>query len=268
VTDLLPPEVSKWQFVEEKARAVLEAFGYREARARFEQPYVEGRRWEREAATKWYRFEDGGLAATFFGAGEASADAEVVGMAAAIATEAGAPAERLRLEVAGLAAEWCDGLGVAVEVKAGERMSFRLRGSGHLIASGHRYQLSLPDRRVAARLMKVELGALVAAVPDPPASFEPQLATFFACEGDTARAWALRAAHQLRLAGIRAEVAHDGAPLAAQLERARGLGVRLAVVVDAAGLAAGRVRIEDFGTGRGHDVAPAEVEAAVRPLLD
>src|SRR5262245_32288211 len=32
MTDILPPEVSKWQFVEEKARGVLEAFGYREVR--------------------------------------------------------------------------------------------------------------------------------------------------------------------------------------------------------------------------------------------
>lgn len=32
MNDILPPEVSKWQFVEEKARAVLEAFSYRELR--------------------------------------------------------------------------------------------------------------------------------------------------------------------------------------------------------------------------------------------
>ena len=29
---VLPPTVAKWQFVEEKARAVLDAFGFREAR--------------------------------------------------------------------------------------------------------------------------------------------------------------------------------------------------------------------------------------------
>jgi histidyl-tRNA synthetase len=32
MNDILPPEVSKWQFLEEKARAVLEAFAYRELR--------------------------------------------------------------------------------------------------------------------------------------------------------------------------------------------------------------------------------------------
>jgi histidyl-tRNA synthetase len=32
MNDILAPEVSKWQFVEEKARSVLEAFAYREAR--------------------------------------------------------------------------------------------------------------------------------------------------------------------------------------------------------------------------------------------
>jgi histidyl-tRNA synthetase len=32
MTDVLSPEVSKWQFVEEKARSVLEAFSYREVR--------------------------------------------------------------------------------------------------------------------------------------------------------------------------------------------------------------------------------------------
>src|SRR5450631_2812470 len=32
MNDVLPPDVSKWQFVEEKARGVLEAFAYRELR--------------------------------------------------------------------------------------------------------------------------------------------------------------------------------------------------------------------------------------------
>ena len=32
MNDILPPEVSKWQFVEEKARGVLESFAYREVR--------------------------------------------------------------------------------------------------------------------------------------------------------------------------------------------------------------------------------------------
>ena len=32
MNDILPPEVSKWHFVEEKARGVLEAFAYRELR--------------------------------------------------------------------------------------------------------------------------------------------------------------------------------------------------------------------------------------------
>ena len=32
MNDILPPEVSKWQFLEQKARDVLEAFAYRELR--------------------------------------------------------------------------------------------------------------------------------------------------------------------------------------------------------------------------------------------
>jgi histidyl-tRNA synthetase len=32
MNDILPPEVSKWQFVEEKARAILDSFSYREVR--------------------------------------------------------------------------------------------------------------------------------------------------------------------------------------------------------------------------------------------
>ena len=32
MNDILPPEVSKWQFVEEKAREVLDSFAYREVR--------------------------------------------------------------------------------------------------------------------------------------------------------------------------------------------------------------------------------------------
>jgi histidyl-tRNA synthetase len=32
MNDILPPEVAKWQFVEEKARQILDAFAYRELR--------------------------------------------------------------------------------------------------------------------------------------------------------------------------------------------------------------------------------------------
>jgi len=32
MNDILPPDVAKWQFVEEKARAILDAFAYRELR--------------------------------------------------------------------------------------------------------------------------------------------------------------------------------------------------------------------------------------------
>jgi hypothetical protein len=224
VTDVLPPEVAKWQFVEEKVRAVLEAYAYREVRARMDRAYVAGRRWEREVATKWYRFEGETVTAAFFGVGEASADEEVVEMAAAIATEAGA-------------------------------RSFE--------APRLRYELSLPDlRKIPVREVKVDLAALVAAVPDPPESFEPQLGAFIVSEA-AERAWAMQAARQLRLAGIRTELAHDGAPVADQVSRARAIGARLAVVA-----AGGKVTVEDFGTGRSFEVAPDDVESAVRPLLD
>ena len=32
MTDILPPDVSKWHFLEEKTRGVLESFAYRELR--------------------------------------------------------------------------------------------------------------------------------------------------------------------------------------------------------------------------------------------
>jgi len=62
MNDILPPEVSKWHFVEEKARSVLEAFAYRELRTpilEYTPLFVRGVGEETEVVEKqMYTFED------------------------------------------------------------------------------------------------------------------------------------------------------------------------------------------------------------------
>ena len=130
---LVPPAVAKWQFVEEKARAVLDAFCHREMRpplappgdaslapaaaalASFAQAYVDqaGPRpgAAAHAVTRWYalgpvlRSADGPqgwrpdhqIAAVVFGAAGPSVEAELYGMAAHLLRECGVPGRQLHL---------------------------------------------------------------------------------------------------------------------------------------------------------------------------
>ena len=121
---LVPPAVAKWQFVEEKARAVLDSYCHREVRpplleplagldatAAFVQAYVTHMPWQTDPVTRWYsmgaafRAETGPfgwqqgheIAAALFGLPGPSAEAELYGMAGTLLRECGLPASHLRV---------------------------------------------------------------------------------------------------------------------------------------------------------------------------
>jgi len=274
--DVLPPAVSKWQFIEEKARALLESFAFRELRSDGALPraYVAHRRWEREPVTRWYRFdrETVRLEAAVFGPAAPSADAELVAMTAGMLEDLGVPAAVRRLtvhaseEVCGLLAH----LGVAHEPVSAPPLSFEVRAGERRLAAGARADELLPSLggpRVPTLMLVVDLEDVVAAVDEPDESFEPPLTAYFACDGAAARAWAVKAAQRLRLDGVRAEIGHDGG-VEEQRERAIGLGARLVVVVREEEVHAGTVVVEDRGTDRREVVALDDLESTIRQRVD
>ena len=125
---LVPPAVAKWQFVEEKARTVLDAFCHREVRppllaplagldamGAFAHAYVAHMPWQTDPITRWYsmgpafRSETGPfgwqqgheIAAVVFGLASPSAEAELYAMAGTLLRECGLPAGQLRLTLTG-----------------------------------------------------------------------------------------------------------------------------------------------------------------------
>jgi histidyl-tRNA synthetase len=121
---LVPPAVAKWQFVEEKARAVLDSHCHREVRPPlleplagrdamgvFAQAFVTHMPWQSDPVTRWYsmgaafRAETGPfgwqqgheIAAVLLGLPGPSAEAELYAMAGTLLRECGLPASHLRL---------------------------------------------------------------------------------------------------------------------------------------------------------------------------
>src|SRR5262249_35193012 len=135
-------------------------------------------------------------------------------------------------------------LGVAHEGTAAPPLSFELRAGEERLASGARADGLLPSiggPAVPVLMLAIDLEQVVAALDEPDESFEPPVIAFFACDGPVARAWAVKAAHRLRLDGVRADIGHDEADVEEQRARASALGVRLAVVVREEDLHAGQV---------------------------
>jgi histidyl-tRNA synthetase len=275
--DVLPPAVSKWQFVEEKARAVLESFAYRELRSEAPLPraYLTHARWEVEPVTRWYRYDREGarLEAAVFGARGASADAELVAMAAGMLAEIGVPGGRRKLtvhasdEVCALLTK----LGLPHEATAAPPLSFEIRAGEQRLASGARADglfPSLGGPAVPVLMLAVDLQHLVAALDEEDESFEPPVVAYFACDGAAARAWAVKAAHRLRLDGVRTEIGHDEVSVDEQRARAVALGARLAVVVREEDLHAGQVLVEDHGTDRREIVSTDDLESTIRQRVD
>jgi anticodon tRNA-binding protein len=280
--DVLPPAVSKWQFVEEKVRAVLESFAFREVRSAgtLDRAYVAHARWEHEPATRWYRLDRAGdrprIEAALFGARPPTGDAELVAMTVGLLAEVGIPGGRRVLTIG--ADEGTRSLlhalkvaHVPVPVTLTAPMSFEVHAGSQRLAAGARNDelvAALGGPPVPALVLELELEALVAALDEPDESFEPPLVAFFACDGARALTWALQAAHRLRLDGVRADISHDEAPLEEQRVRATALGTRLTIVVQDEDLHAGQVLVEDHGTDRRELVAVDDLESTIRQRVD
>ena len=278
--DLLPPAVSKWQFVEEKARAVLESFAFREVRTAgtLARAYVTHARWEHEPVTRWYAFTRLGerprLEAAVFGPRPPVADAELIGMTVGLLTDLEVPGGRRLLTVAAgdEVRALLGRLGAACDPTppTGPPFFEVHNGLARLAAGARNDELvaELGGPPVPALLLELELEPRVAAIDEPAESFEPPLVAFFACDGPAARAWALEAAHRLRLDGVRAEIGHDEASLDEQRARAAALDARLAIVVREEDLHAGQVLVEDHGTDRRELVGVDDLPSTIRQRVD
>jgi histidyl-tRNA synthetase len=277
MNDVLPPAVSKWQFVEEKARGVLESFAFRELRSEAALPraYLAHARWEAEPVTRWYRFDRASarLEAAVFGAHAPSADAELVAMTAGLLAELGVPGGRRQLQVSASEAVFAllAQLAVPHQPTTAPPLSFEIRAGDHRLATGARADGLLPSLGgppIPLLMLALDLEPLVVALDEPDESFEPPLTAFFACDGAPARAWALQAAHRLRMDGVRAEIGHDEAEIDEQRARAAALGARLAIVVREEDLHAGQVLVEDHGTDRREIVSVDDLESTIRQRVD
>lgn len=273
--DVLPPAVSKWQFVEEKARAVLESFAFRELRSAgtLDRAYVIHTRWEEEPVTRWYRFardDRARLEAAVFGARGAAADVEMVAMTVGLLAEIGVVERTVTVATGDEGRALLAGLAIAHEPAVSPALFFEVRGDGHRLAAGARNDELVPSLggpAIPALLMEIDLEPLVTAVDEPDESFEPPLTAYFACDGGFARAWALKAAYRLRIDGVRAEIGHDGS-LEDQRRRAAELNARLAIVVREEDVHAGNVLVEDHGTDRRELVGVDELESTIRQRVD
>jgi histidyl-tRNA synthetase len=278
--DVLPPAVSKWQFVEEKARGVLESFAFRELRSAgtLDRAYVVHTRWQHERTTRWYRLERAGerprLEAAVFGAAGPAADAELVAMTVGLLSEVGIASSQ---QVVSLTADQAigalvQGLGITFGAATPSRSTFfEIHAGARRLCAGARNDelvTALGGPAVPALVLEIDLETLVETLDEPGESFEPPLVAYFACESPRARAWALQAAHRLRVDGVRAEIAHDDAPLEELRARATRLGARLGIVVREEDLHAGQVLVEDHGTDRRELVAVGELESTIRQRVD
>ncbi|MEA2697816.1 MAG: histidyl-tRNA synthetase [Myxococcales bacterium] len=144
-------------------------------------------------------------------------------------------------------------------------------GAQNTVGGGGRYDglvESLGGPRVPALGFGLGIERTLLALKEPAESFEPALSVFVAPMDAAALAFALPIAHKLRLGGIRVEIEHRLGSLKSQLKRADRLKARLAIIVGETEVAAKKVQLKDFGTGKQHEVAVDEIETRVRGLLD
>ena len=85
---------------------------------------------------------------------------------------------------------------------------------------------------------------------------------------ESALAYALPLAHQLRKQGVRVEFEHRGGKLKSQIKRADNLKARLVVIVGENEIKSGQLTVKDLGTGQQHQVPAADLELKLKALLD
>jgi hypothetical protein len=245
--DLLPPEIARWQFVEEKARSILDVFAFREVRTGGDdlaEVWVADRRWTREPASRWYRV-GASIRGAVFGVAGPDGEAEVMAMLAAIAGDALDDQDAVETTA----------LVVALR-ESGARLATVARDDGIVERLG--------GPPTPALTFEIQTAALVAALAEPAESFEPTPSLFVAAATDAAAPRALALANRLRLSGIRTALQHRPIPAAeAQRESARALRARLFLLVGESELA-----LEDLSAGTREPVTEPRLEATIRTRMD
>jgi histidyl-tRNA synthetase len=294
--ELLPPEIAKWQYVEEKVRAVLDAFGFREVRTQAVAPdgslrapgpaalaraYLGHALWQRDPVTRWYELGPAfrrahdrvltitQLAAVRFGPGSPAADAEIIAMVVGLLGEAGVPPPATALTVDAPPArrdhlERVRGLLAALHVRA---------EVGHGTPGELSFTIAAEDVAVAHGGRADGLVASLGGPAVPALTFTLDLATLVEAVPDPAESFLPPPAAVLLADGARAA---EWALTTAHRLRLGGVRLaldpdptaRLRVTVRDEDLARGRVIVEDLATGDREEVAEDELEATIRQRLD
>jgi hypothetical protein len=259
---LLPPDIAKWHFLEERMRAVLDAFGFGEVRTPIVGPEgalrppglapLERVFQERGLArARWYQLgptfgaaERIDLTGALFAPPSPTDDAEIIAMLCGLIAEAGLDA-RLRVTVAGQPSVGAllDELEIPHHLIEGSPISFTVAAGDLTLCRG--------TRTDSAFTFTLEVAALVAAIPDPAASYVLPPAAVFVAPADPQ---ALATAHRLRLSGVRIELAEHPADTR---------GARLRVCFQPSG-----VLVEDLETGRSDTVDESDLETTIRARMD
>jgi histidyl-tRNA synthetase len=143
-------------------------------------------------------------------------------------------------------------------------------GSQSTIVAGGRYddmigELGGPATPAIGFGIGVERTVLC--MPGPASDYAAATDVFIATMGPIARQRATALAHQLRGAGFSVEVEHRSVGMKAQFRRADKLGARVSLALGESELATGAGKLKVMATRTEHDVALADVVAAVTALL-
>jgi histidyl-tRNA synthetase len=305
MSEVLPPEVAKWQYVEEKARAVLDAFGYREVRTAAVAPdgtlrppgpsalgrtYLAHALWLREPVTRWYELgpvfrrvhqkvqQTSQLAGVAFGAPGPAIDAEVIAMLVGLVGEAGVPgaATSTTLAPAGDGGrahqERVRGFLAGLQVRAGVSSRSADAPPPELTFTIAAEDVPLVQGGRADGLVRTLGGP-----PSPAFTFTLDLAALVEAVPDPAESFLSPPAAAIVAEGPRAAdwaltASHHLRMAGVRLELAPGPAARtrarLLVIARDEDLARGRVVIEDLASGTREEIPEDELEATIRVRLD
>lgn len=140
-------------------------------------------------------------------------------------------------------------------------------GSQNAVGGGGRYDglaELLGGPRVPGIGFALGLDRIMLALPEGSRRAEPVTQVYVVAAGEGATAKALALAARLRSAGIGCELDLAGRSMKGQMKDADRSGARLAVIIGADEIAAGRATIKDMATGEQDTVPLEEVEGRVR----
>lgn len=304
---LMSPAIAKWQYIEEKARSVLDAFCHREVRplgltseddllqrlARL--PAAEDGT-ESAAITRWYCFGATfgtptrpvrrQLVAATLGPPAASLAAEICQLAITLLRESDIPAAYLRLTLTSSPATESFVSAVAALLGGvGERVTIEAtseEGTGGFMSAavlaptaepltvcqGRWLPLANRDGESALVGFVIELDAVVAALTDEDTGYLPAPSVVVAPSSpEGTNAHALKVAQRLRKSGIRTDLRHSFVPVEDLQAEAAAIEARLLVVVAAEG-ATERLTLINVADGMSETADLAELDRKVIQLLD